>query len=54
MAQQQQLKKISVAIFKRSWIASEPVLKAKQTARLCSANFCNGARSKVDGDGDTA
>ena len=54
MVRQQQVKKTSVVISKRSWIVSEPVrLKAKQTARLCSANSCNGARSKVGGDDNT-
>jgi hypothetical protein len=51
--QRQRLKKTSVVISRRSWIASEPVCrKANQTARLCSANSCNGALSRVGGDGD--
>ena len=55
MALPHQLKKISVAISRRFWIASEAVRpKAKPIARLCSANSCNGARSRVDGDGDAA
>ena len=53
MALLHQLKKISAAISKRSWIASEAVCpKAKLIARLCSASSYNGARSRVGEDGD--
>src|SRR5262245_55144126 len=53
MALPHQLKKISAAISKRSWIALEAVCpKAKLIAKLCSASSCNGARNKWNEDGN--